>query len=194
MNISDIYDFLYPIITGCAGFIKSNGSVYIDNNIVYMLSEDKCFFSIVRLPIDTGIRYINNISTFVSCKQNPNDIKIHPRFFGSNILIQDYYRLITLFNDITNNSVKEYDSEIYDIYSNIKDNNIIWTDVVNGNTMYKIYSDKSIFPINKGDSCRLNVFNNIQDQSTKYMIYNIRKKKLKCNVEIFTKQHVFTIF
>ena len=47
-NMVDIYNYIYPIVSS-SGFIKSNGYMIVQYDVLIMISEDNSVMSIVKI-------------------------------------------------------------------------------------------------------------------------------------------------
>ena len=178
-NMVDIYNYIYPIVSS-SGFIKSNGYMIVQYDVLIMISEDNSVMSIVKInPVN--ILYIGNIHSFIACKSN--DI--------NNWLINTYfYSIIDIYNRYNNISLPIVYSE--DDMTNIpgfdrviKLNNPDWLTISN---KIKLSVCKAITPVNKGDKVGVIIY----DNNDSYIVqYNLYKKKL--NNTIYTYMRILKI-
>lgn len=193
---TDIYNYLQPIVSGCGAFIKSSGFMMVQHDVLVMMSYDRAFLSVVQIK-PLNLIYIAEISTFMKCKNDPEHFMENSYFLGGNAI---YYEMEALYINywetinVHGDTILEYHEEdIYNIPNfkeNISTSGFRWSSFSANGIQYKLMVSKSIFPLNKDDSCSVSIFNMYQD-NTRVLRYRVYKKKLKLYVDIFTRQYVF---
>lgn len=193
MTNTDIYNYLYPIISGCGGFIKSDGYVMVRCNTVVLMTYDRAFLSVIPInPIN--LVYIALIKDFVNAKNDPENFITNTHFNGNMLVyyeMESKYELYT--NTIQDNIMEYHEDDIYNIpkfEDHMKVSGFHWTSFGVNGVCYKLMVSKSIFPINKGDTCSVSIFN-MHNDNTRILKYRIYKKKLKVYTDIYTRQFVF---
>lgn len=193
---TEIYNYLQPIVSGCSAFIKSSGFMMVQHDVLVMMSYDRAFLSVVQIK-PLNLIYIAEISTFIKCKDDPEHFLENSCFIGSNAI---YYEMENIYIqywesiNVHGDQILEYhEDDIYNIPNftdHMNSKGFHWSAFAANGIQYKLMVSKSIFPINKGDSCSVSIFNMYHD-NTRILRYRIYKKKLKLYVDIFTRQYVF---
>lgn len=193
MSNADIYNYLKPIVSGCSGFVKSNGFMLVQHDLLVMMSYDRSMINMVRIK-PLNIIFVSYISTFIGCKDDPETFMQQCAFYGSNIILNEMTDKAIGYQSIVNNTPLEYcEDNIYnlpDFQKKLK-TPIQWTVFSGNGQRYKMAVSKTIFPLNKGDECAVKIYNPYVD-NTRIMLYSVYKKKLKVMVNIFTRQYVFS--
>ncbi|WP_301204564.1 hypothetical protein [Bacteroides acidifaciens] len=192
MNARDIYNYLKPIVTGCSGFVKSNGFMLVQHDLLVMMSYDRSTIDMIRIQ-PLNILFVAYISDFVGCKDTPETFMQQCAFYGSNIILNEMTYKTIGYQSIVNNTPLEYcEDNVYnlpDFQEKLK-TPIQWTVFSGNGQRYKMAVSKVIFPLNKGDECAVKIYDPYAD-NTRIMLYSVYKKKLKVTVDIFTRQYVF---
>lgn len=185
-NMVDIYNYIYPIVSS-SGFIKSNGYMIIQYDVLIMISEDNSVMSIVKInPVN--ILYIGNIHSFIACKSNDINNWLINTYFQGNAL--KYYSIIDIYNRYNNISLpivycEDDMTNIPGFDRVIKLNNPDWLTISN---KIKLSVCKAITPVNKGDKVGVIIY----DNNDSYIVqYNLYKKKL--NNTIYTYMRILKI-
>lgn len=191
-NACDIYNYLKPIVTGCSGFVKSNGFMLVQHDLLVMMSYDRSTIDIIKIrPLN--IFFVAYISTFVGCKDEPETFMQRCAFYGSNIILNEMAQKAMCYQSIMGTTPEYCEDNVYnlpDFQEKLK-TPIQWTVFSGNGQRYKIAVSKVIFPLNKGDECAVKIYNPYAD-NTRIMVYSVYKKKLKVTVDIFTRQYVFS--
>lgn len=198
---SEIYKYLYNVISGCGGFIKSKGYVLINYDAIVLMSFDRAFLSIIPIK-PVNIVYVSEIKMFVKAKDKPESFIQDTYIIGAYQLYTEMHKKYMTYNAI-GNSTSQYSEDttacqIYqeDLMSNLEgfdqavsSTSLSWIKFNDGERRYKICVSKTIFPLNKGDHSSISIFK-VDDSNTRILRYRIHKNKLKVYADIFTKQFI----
>lgn len=185
-------DYLKNIVKKCSGFVKSNGYIAINNNILIMVSEDGFFTYTIDIDIvDPSFIIACKISEFIDCEDiNELNTPINIKLFYN---LNDTYNRISLILDNIS-GIEYYEDDITTIPQFLENNKSSssygWSNIKINNIIYPIFTHNSIFVLNKGDTCSLSIYNPFND-NTRLMIYKIYKKSLKKYINIITRQYIY---
>lgn len=197
-----IYAYLQPIVSGCGGFIKSNGYMVVLDNELVMMSEDRAVMSVVHIQ-PLNIVYIARIKDFINAKKDPSTFFQQTKFMGSQQVLSEienkfyvYHESECMSGGVAENVFdpifQEENMFVFPTFrEQISSTNRSFLKITNGGEYYYIPVSKAIFPINKDDQCSLKVFKWFDEQNTRVFKYEVYKKKLKLVIHIYTKQFVF---
>lgn len=198
---AEIYAYLQPIVSGCGGFIKSNGYMVVLNNELIMMSEDRAVMSVVHIQ-PLSIVYIARIKEFINAKKDPSTFFQQTKFMGSLQVLEEIENKFYLYHNtehmcglaenVFDPIFQEEDMFVFPTFrEKISSIGRSFLKITNGGEYYYIPVSKAIFPINKDDQCSLKVFKWFDEQNTRVFKYEVYKKKLKLVIHIYTKQFVF---
>lgn len=196
-----IYAYLQPIVSGCGGFIKSNGYMLILNDILVMMSHDRAMMSAVHIQ-PLNMIYIASIKDFINAKNDTCSFVEKTRFVGSYQIYKEIENIFYMYHEMDMHSIntegvyspifQENDMFVFPTFQdNVKQVTKSVLKITNGIEYYCIPVSKAIFPINKDDQCSLKVFDWTNDPNTRIFKYEVYKKKLKTTIHIYTKQFIF---
>lgn len=197
----EIYKYLYQIISGCGGFIKSKGYVLINYDTIVLMSFDRAFLSIIPIK-PVNLIYVSEIKAFVKAKDKPESFVEDSYIIGSYQLYTEMYNKYNIYRMMNENGIQYSEDttpcQIYheDLMSNLEgfdesvsSTALSWIKFNDGTRRYKICVSKTIFPLNKGDHSSISIFK-VDDSNTRIIRYRIHKNKLKVYADIFTKQFI----
>lgn len=183
-------NYLQSIVNSCSGFIKTKGDFYHVMNAVIMSSEDRCFLSIVDIPISYNFRLTGKCGALLSIKddQIKSNVSKYLNYYGATTRGNE---LLNLYNEYYNNlSIYEmvyHEENAYNIpgFENaVSKTDLSLIPVVDKyGIMHMINSSKSITPLNKSDTCSVSIY---KKTDTIYTVeYRIFKKKFKLYMSIY---------
>lgn len=193
----DFCKYTQPIVTGCAGFIRTDGYVLHTPGLLLFMSYDECFFSIVRIPVIYNIIFISSIRKFLANKEDEDRMNILENTYtlGNNLIMEKMLKYYEIYKDIPIISYKYYEEpNCYNIpgfseYSSSSSYDIGWIELIDNNkTLYRVPASKLITPLNKDDTCSIGIYEcahtNYRD-TKRTVMYEMYKKKFKLYVDIF---------
>lgn len=187
--------YLQPIISGCSGFIRTEGYVYHFPGHVVMMSFDESYISIIDLPVVYDIYMTASINTFLGLKEEyqMTNFQNYIYFTGYNIKMDRMKLAYPYYHNIDNLAKLIYhEPDCYNIpgfEDTVSSSTIGYINVSDGKNNYRIYSSKAITPLNKGDFTSLDIFHDLSYELRDLRIvrYTVFKKKFKLNIQIFSK-------
>ena len=186
--------YVIPIISGCAGFIRTTGYVSHIPGYIVMMSDDESFINIVKIPIIFNIVISAKINDLLKIKTEESMMNLMQNIYylGNNIKYNSMMNYLKIYTNIDNYSNCIYSEDDcynipgFDIRS--KDTNIGYINVSNGIRNFMIPAGKSITNLNKSDKVSLKIYdyiNNRFDERIKTIRYSMYKNKFKLISDIF---------
>ena len=197
MNNVDMIEFckyIQTVVSGCAGFIRTQGYMYHQPGIIVMMNADETVVSIIKIPIIFDIKFAANINTLRNVKEEKDmeDLFNQVYFTGLNIkenILKKYlYDYINLDEKCRCIFQEEDCHNLVGFDDKLGSSDIHHINIVDDGMYYRIPISKSFTPVSKPDSCGIKIYDYIYDQSNlgiktvKYIVY---KKKFKLNIEIY---------
>lgn len=193
-NYIEFCKYIIPIITGCAGFIRTTGYVAHVPGFIIMMSDDETFINIVKIPIIFNIVLSAKINDLLKIKEEQDMLNVvqNTYFLGNNIKYAsmiNYLGIYTNIDNLTDCIYSEdncYNIEFFDNAS--KMTSIEYINVSNQYQNFMIPASKSITNLNKADKVGLKIYNYINnpcDNRIKTIRYSMYKNKFKLISDIF---------
>lgn len=199
VNQREIYEFLYPYVSGCGACVKTHGYMVVYDNQLIMMSYDGAILSFVNLP-PINVWIICEINKFIAAKEDPDHFLQRVRLVRSMQIFNDIYNKFLWYyeNDCMREPMEFVEFEQDDLFvyptfqEYIKGVAVNHMNITNKAEYYSIPISKAILPINKGDTCSL-VVCDLHGDNTRIFKFKIHKKKLKTDLVIYTRQFVFPV-
>ena len=184
-------NYIQPIVNSCAGFIKTDGDfVHVMGNII-LESADGCFLNVIDLPVSYNYRMTGKCNVLLSAKEEADKMNLvkNLEYYGSwsksqemLYLFNQYYNMIS-----TGYSIVYSEDDAYNIPGfgeAVSSINYSMIPVVDWNqNMHMLSVSKSIIPLNKGDTCKVLIYDKRDGiYTTEYRVY---KKKFKLYMSIY---------
>ena len=184
-------NYIQPIVNSCAGFIKTDGDfIHVMGNII-LESADGCFLNVIDLPVSYNYNMTGKCNTLLAAKEESDKMNLvkNLEYYGSWTKSQE---MLYLFNQYYNIMPNEFDivygeddafniSGFGNAVSSIAYSMIPVVDC--NRNMHMLSVSKSIIPLNKGDTCRVLIYNRLNGIYT--IEYRIYKKKFKLYMSIY---------
>lgn len=186
--------YIQTVVSGCAGFIRTQGFMWHQPGIIIMMNADETVVSIIRIPIIYDVRLVANINTLRNIKEEKDMENLFDNVYspGLNIKgnrLQKYLLDYGNINDTGRCIYSEDDCHnIPGFDNNLASSDIHYLNIVDGDKFYTVPVSKAFTPVSKPDSCGIKVYDYIYDMNNpniKTLQYNVYKKKFKLNIEIF---------
>lgn len=193
-NYIEFCKYINPIITGCAGFIRTTGYIAHIPGYIIMMSEEETFVNIINIPVIFNIVIIAKINDLLKLKEENDMLNIlqNTYFLGNNIRYNNLIKYFNLYNSIDNMSNCIYlEDDCYNISGfdeRVKNSDIGFINIPYNNRVFMIPASKSITNLNKSDKVSLKIYNyieNIYNNNIKTIKYSVYKNKFKLIVNIF---------
>lgn len=188
-------NYIQPIIKGCAGFIKTDGYFTHIPGCIMMISMDQTVFSFVKIPLNVDIVLSGNINRFLGLTDEEKDDPIRSLYyFGYNILMNKMINTYKNFENISRSRTPVLsEDDCYNLEGfteAVAGSGISFINVSDGQYNYRLYASKSITPLNKADTCKLDIYpyesdNFVMIPNQRTVRFTVYKKKFNLVVEIF---------
>ena len=196
IDLVEFCKYIQPILTGCAGFTKTDGYMVHLPGVLLFTSDDNCFFGIINLPVIFDIIIVAKSKVFLGCKEIEQQRELLQRiyFLGNNMVFDDIMRFYNIYKNTESLPLYYYEEDCYNIegfaeHSKKSTFNIGWLKIIDNNqTMYRIPCSKYITPLTKADSCSIGIYAYANDPTDFYkrsVIYSIYKHKFKFAYNIY---------
>ena len=194
-NYIEFCKYINPIITGCAGFIRTAGYIAHIPGYIIMMSDDESFINIIKIPIIFNIMITAKINDLLKLKDENSMMNLFQNtyFLGSNIKCNNSIKYFNIYNNIDNKTICIYsEDDCYNInnFSVVSSNTEIgYINVSNGIKNFMVPASKSITNLNKADKVGLKIYNyiiNQNDNNIKTIRYSLYKNKFKLIADIYS--------
>lgn len=186
--------YIIPIVTGCAGFIRTSGYICHVPGYIVMMSNDESFLNIVKIPIIYNIVISAKINDLLKIKKEEDMINLMQNIYylGNNIKYNSMMQYLGIYTNIDNYSKCIYSEDdcfnIPGFIEQTSNSDIGYVNVSNGIRNFMIPAAKSITNLNKSDKVGLKIYdyiNNQYDERIKTIRYSMYKNKFKLTSDIF---------
>lgn len=185
-TMAEFVEYVQSIVKSCAGFIKTDGNFLHVPGTIYMISDDCTVLSKVNIPLLNQTVFGGNINTFLKIS-SPEDMENITRSLyplGNNLLMQRMIEQCGRYDAVLSLAPIEYEEDCtlipyFDELS--QDGEMNPLKYMGGTGQYILYISKWLLPMNKGDLCKLSIYNNGE---LKTVCFTVHKKKMKLDVQI----------
>lgn len=195
-TILEFCKYVQPIVSGCAGFIRTDGYMTHYPGHIILMNADESFVSIIKIPVIFDIKLTAIIGDFLKLKTEEEMMHLFDKIYFIGWNIKEFKMLNYANNyDILNTCQSEYSEEdCYNIpgfregMSNSEIDFISIPTLDNENRVYRIPVSKAITNASKSDSISINIYKyqlNPNDQMLRTVRYTVFKKKFKLNIDIY---------
>jgi hypothetical protein len=194
VNLIEFCKYVQPIVSGCAGFIRTNGYMLHQPGVIVMMSADETFVSIIKIPVIFDLRITAIIGDFIKLKDDSEMLNLFDNIYFTGWNIKEDHLKRYLSDYIT---IDEWDRCIFqeeDCFNlqgfdiGMKSSDIGYINILDRDRFYRVPVSKSITNVSKSDKCGIKIYDYLYDTNHPYLKtvkYTIFKKKFKLNVEVF---------
>lgn len=193
-NLIEFYNYIRPIVSGCAGFIRTDGYMLHYPGIIVLMNADESFVSIIKIPVIFDIKIVSIIGDFLKLKTDEDILDLFNRiyFIGWNL---KEFNLVKYMNDY--NILNQYQPEFQedDCYNlngfteGMSNSEISFMSIPKNNyRVYRVPVSKAITNAAKSDSVSIKIYPylyNTKDSMIRTVRYTVFKKKFKLNIDIY---------
>jgi hypothetical protein len=190
----DFCNYIKPIVTGCSGYIRTNGYMMHKPGSLVLLSSDETTIAIVPLGVIFNIKYTCHIGDFLKLKtdEEMSNFQELCYFLGWNTIEDRIDKYFSIYMNLIKYGLLEYEYnnclELPTFSLNVASSEIHYINIPNGNSFYRIPVSKAITPLNKSDTCDLKVYKYVMDPTNdriKTIRYSVYKKKFKLSFDVY---------
>lgn len=193
-ELIDFCKYLQPIVSGCSGFIRTEGFMTHFPGVLILMNMEETYCSIIKLPVIHNVYLTSSINKFLGLKteEEQSNVIANTYFIGYNIKQMHSFGYYMTYKDI---------DLVPCIYSEDNCTNIPGFEQASGSSdvgeinvsdginSYRVPASKIITPINKGDTASLKIYKyiaNPSDNNLRTVRYTTIKKKFKLQIDNFS--------
>lgn len=182
--IIEFCNYIQPIVTGYAGFIKTDGYMTHIPGVLILMSSDETFCTYIELPAVYNITISAKINTFMALKEDQDKMYLGQMtyFVGRNIKERNAIGYLNSYRSVVDIGRCIYSEDdctnILGFNEALESTEINNINVSDGVYMYRIPASKSITPLSKGDSASLKIYET-ENPGIRVCVYSVFKKKHK---------------
>lgn len=195
-NLIDFCKYVQPIITGCSGFIKTDGYMTHFPGVLITMSRDETQCCIIKIPIIFDVYMTSIINKFLSLKspEQQSNMMNEIYFTGWNIVNSTLLNHYNKYDAVeSTHSPIFYSKDCYelDAFGELVANTDIGSIniVINNPSMYcRVPVSKSITPVSKSDTVSMTIYrenNHYISPDILILRYSIFKKKFNLQVNMY---------
>lgn len=193
-NLIEFYNYIRPIVSGCAGFIRTNGYMLHCPGIIVLMNTDESFVSIIKIPVIFDIKLVSIIGEFLKLKTDEEIINLQNNlyFIGWNIKEAMMIKYMNDYNILNQSQCEFQEDDCYNLRGfteGMSNSEISFMSIPkNDYRVYRVPVSKSITNAAKSDSVGIKIYPylyNMNDTMIRTVRYTVFKKKFKLNIDIY---------
>lgn len=193
-NLIEFYNYIRPIVSGTAGFIRTDGYMLHYPGIIVLMNADESFVSIIKIPVIFDIKLVSIIGDFLKLKTDEEILNLQNNlyFIGWNIKESKLIQYMNDYNVLNHYQCEFQEDDCYNLQGfteGMSSSEISFISVpMSDYRVYRIPVSKSITNAAKSDSVSIKIYPylyNVNDTMIRTVKYTVFKKKFKLNVDIY---------
>ncbi len=192
-NLIEFYNYIRPIVSGCAGFIRTDGYMLHYPGVIVLMNADESFVSIIKIPVIFDIKLVSIIGEFLKLKTDEEILNMYNRLYFTGWNLKEF-SLVKYMNDY--NILNQYQCEFQEddcfnlsgFTEGMSNSEISFISIPkNEYRVYRIPVSKAITNVAKSDSVSIKIYKYLwsNDDMLRTVRYTVFKKKFKLNIDIY---------
>ena len=191
------YNYARPIVSACSGFTKTDGfMVWEANGTLSILSNDKGWLYVVTGLRPTPVNLACNVIKFARTKDDPNNLINNTNTLGDNIISREVLNFKNKYSPYILNQIESiFETDMFemdgfdDAIQRKASQSIPSLKFCDKYGRNMVYASKSITPLNKGDTAKLYIYDDVSGfDNVSVFKQVVHKKKYNININIISRQ------